>query len=39
MTLEAGVFLGHILESIDLVQGYVGHVTKEQFVASQQLQD
>jgi uncharacterized protein with HEPN domain len=33
------VFLGHILESIELVELYIADVSKKEFLASKQIQD
>lgn len=33
------VFIGHILECIELIEEYTNNVTKEEFFASKQLQD
>jgi len=33
------IFIEHILESIDLIQGYVGRLTKEEFFSSPEKQD
>jgi len=39
MSKDPRVFIEHILESIYLVQTYVAQVSKEDFLASSQLQD
>ena len=39
MNKDPKVFLGHILESIALVESYVAGITKKDFLASTQLQD
>ncbi len=39
MSKDARVFLGHILESIDLIESYTANISKKQFLASRQLQD
>ncbi|MBI4787656.1 MAG: DUF86 domain-containing protein [Chloroflexi bacterium] len=39
MKRDAQLFLGHIIESIELVQSYTLGVTKKKFLASPQLQD
>jgi uncharacterized protein with HEPN domain len=39
MRKDPEVFLAHILESIDLIEGYSEGKTREEFVESPQLQD
>lgn len=39
MRKDPEVFLAHILESIDLIEGYSAGKTREEFVESHQLQD
>ena len=39
MRKDPEVFLAHILESIDLIEGYSAGKTREEFVESRQLQD
>jgi len=36
---EAKVFLQHILESIELIQGYTRTISAEEFLGSRQVQD
>lgn len=39
MNKESRIFFGHILESIALVETYTAGVSKDEFLASRQLQD
>ena len=39
MNKDVGVFIGHILDSIALIESYVGQATEDEFVNSLQLQD
>lgn len=39
MKKNPGVFIVHILECIELIEGYVKDVTKDEFLKSIQLQD
>ncbi len=39
MKKDARIFLGHILESIDLVESYTRKISRKEFLESQQIQD
>jgi uncharacterized protein with HEPN domain len=39
MKKDAKIFLGHILESIELIESYTKKVSKKEFLASRQIQD
>jgi uncharacterized protein with HEPN domain len=39
MKKDAGIFLAHILESIELIEGFLKDVSREKFLESIQLQD
>jgi uncharacterized protein with HEPN domain len=39
MSKETRVFIEHILESIRLIQAYTSHLSKDDFLASSQVQD
>ncbi len=39
MKKDPKIFLGHILESITLIESYLTNISKNDFLASQQLQD
>ena len=39
MKKDARIFLGHILESINLVESYANKVSRKEFLESRQIQD
>jgi uncharacterized protein with HEPN domain len=39
MNKDPGIYIDHILESIDLIEDYLEGKTKEDFLASKQLED
>ena len=39
MTKDPSIYLGHILESIELVESYLAGVTRDSFLGDQQRQD